>query len=194
MWVCRKTNTTGRILYQYSLNDDYVILAPRTLTHLSNGGLSDILDIVIIKGINLNATLDAVNDLSSDNLPVIMNLESDGLLAFDLLWAVKSETLLMTVPVGLQLTTTYVLGQESILFIPWDCLEDIIIIEVITGQQVLYYLAATLSGERSHVILNNDGLKSHLVEFFADQDQSYGHRIIKLPEARQKIIEQNGRF
>ncbi|KAL1138033.1 hypothetical protein AAG570_009728 [Ranatra chinensis] len=75
MWDCRKTNTLGRILYQHSLNNDYVILAPKTPTHLSNGGLSDILDIALIKGINLNATLEVVNDLNSDHLPVIMNLE-----------------------------------------------------------------------------------------------------------------------
>ncbi|KAL1138444.1 hypothetical protein AAG570_008508 [Ranatra chinensis] len=75
MWGCRKTNTTGRILYQHSLDNDYVILAPRTPTHLSNGGLSDILDIALIKGINLNATLEVVNDLNSDHLPVVMNLE-----------------------------------------------------------------------------------------------------------------------
>ncbi|KAL1138083.1 hypothetical protein AAG570_009778 [Ranatra chinensis] len=75
MWGCRKTNTTGRILYQHSLNNDYVILSPKTPTHLSNGGLSDILDIALIKGINLNATLEVVNDLNSDHLPVIMNLE-----------------------------------------------------------------------------------------------------------------------
>ncbi|KAL1116330.1 hypothetical protein AAG570_005825 [Ranatra chinensis] len=60
MWGCRKTNTTGRILYQHSLKNDYVILAPRTPTHLSNGGLSDILDRALIKGINLNATPEVV--------------------------------------------------------------------------------------------------------------------------------------
>ena len=44
-------------------------------------------------------------------------------------------------------------------------------------------------------ISNNDDLKSHLVEFFADKDQKFYKRgIMKLPERWQKVIEQNGRY
>ena len=42
---------------------------------------------------------------------------------------------------------------------------------------------------------NNDDLKSHLVKFFAVKDQKFYQRgIVKLPEKRQKVIEQNGRY
>ena len=42
---------------------------------------------------------------------------------------------------------------------------------------------------------NNEGLKSHLVEFFADKDQKFYEReIMKLPERWQKVIEQNRRY
>ena len=42
---------------------------------------------------------------------------------------------------------------------------------------------------------NNDGLKSHLVEFFAVKDQKfYQGGIMKLPERWQKVIIQNGRY
>ncbi|CAK9802842.1 Histone-lysine N-methyltransferase SETMAR [Anthophora quadrimaculata] len=42
---------------------------------------------------------------------------------------------------------------------------------------------------------NNDDLKSHLVQFFADKDRKFYERgIMKLPERWQKVIEQNGRY
>lgn len=42
---------------------------------------------------------------------------------------------------------------------------------------------------------NDDDLKSHLVQFFADKDQKFYERgIMKLPERWQKVIGQNGKY
>lgn len=42
---------------------------------------------------------------------------------------------------------------------------------------------------------NNDDLKSHLLQFFADNDKKfYETKTMKLPERCQKVIEQYGTF
>jgi len=42
---------------------------------------------------------------------------------------------------------------------------------------------------------NDDDLKSHLIQFFADKDQKFNERgIMKLPERWQKIIGQNKKY
>ena len=42
---------------------------------------------------------------------------------------------------------------------------------------------------------DNEAVKSHLVQFFADKDQKFYERgIMKLPEIWQKVIEQNGKY
>ena len=42
---------------------------------------------------------------------------------------------------------------------------------------------------------DDEAVKSHLVQFFADKDQKFYERgIIKLPERWQKVIEQNGKY
>ncbi|KAL1138085.1 hypothetical protein AAG570_009780 [Ranatra chinensis] len=42
---------------------------------MSHTGLSDILDIALVKGTNFDITLEVINDLNSDHLPVVMNLD-----------------------------------------------------------------------------------------------------------------------
>ena len=42
---------------------------------------------------------------------------------------------------------------------------------------------------------DDEAVKSHLVQFFADKGQEFYERgIIKLPERWQKVIEQNGKY
>ena len=74
VWGCRKTNSSGSLLYTHSLGNNYVILAPDCPTHVATNGSTDILDIALLKGTFFNTTLHVVNNLNSDHLPVVMNL------------------------------------------------------------------------------------------------------------------------
>lgn len=54
---------------------------------------------------------------------------------------VCNEALLITAPIGLQLTTTYMTGHQRVFSIPWQSITDVLIVDVIHTQKVLYYLA-----------------------------------------------------
>lgn len=54
---------------------------------------------------------------------------------------VCNESLLITAPIGLQLTTTYITGHQKVFSIPWQSITDVLIVDVIHTQKVLYYLA-----------------------------------------------------
>lgn len=80
------------------------------------------------------------------------------LLIVNLSWTIEKETLLLVVPLTLQMTTTYILGSESSFSIPWQALGDFMIIEVIMGHQIHYFLSVvtdkrTCNEEVEHVIL-----------------------------------------
>lgn len=53
---------------------------------------------------------------------------------------VRKETLYVIAPVGVQFITTYVIGQESVLFVPWHSIKNFVIVEMIVGQQIFFYL------------------------------------------------------
>ena len=59
-----------------------------------------------------------------------------------------------------------------------------------------YYLFRYLQNSLNGKTFNDDeAVKSHLVQFFADKDQKFYERgISKLPERWQKVIEQNGKY
>ena len=59
-----------------------------------------------------------------------------------------------------------------------------------------YYLFRSLQNSLNGKTFNDDeAVKSHLVQFFADKDQKFYERgIMKLPERWHKIIEQNGKY
>ena len=59
-----------------------------------------------------------------------------------------------------------------------------------------YYLFRSLQNSLNGKTFNDDkAVKSHLVQFFADEDQKFYERgIMKLPERWQKVIEQNGKY
>ena len=60
----------------------------------------------------------------------------------------------------------------------------------------VYFLSRYLQNFLNGKTFNDDeAVKSHLVQFFADKDQKFYKRgIMKLPEIWQKIIEQNGKY
>ena len=59
-----------------------------------------------------------------------------------------------------------------------------------------YYLFRFLQNSLNGKTFNDDeAVKSHLVQFFADKDQKFYERgIMKLPERWQRVIEQNGKY
>ena len=59
-----------------------------------------------------------------------------------------------------------------------------------------YYLFRSLQNSLNGKTFNDDdAVKSHLVQFFADKDQKFYERgIMKLPERWQRVIEQNGKY
>lgn len=65
------------------------------------------------------------------------------LLIFGLRFSFKvcNESLLITAPIGLQLTTTYITGHQRVFSLPWQSIADVLIVDVIHTQKVLYYLA-----------------------------------------------------
>lgn len=54
---------------------------------------------------------------------------------------VHNESLLLITPIGLQLTTTYITGHQKVFSLPWQSIADVLIVDVIHTQKVLYYLA-----------------------------------------------------
>ena len=59
-----------------------------------------------------------------------------------------------------------------------------------------YYLFSFLQNSLNGKTFNDDeAVKSHFVQFFADKDQKFYERgIVKLTEKWQKVIEQNGKY
>ncbi|XP_026462137.1 phosphatidylinositol N-acetylglucosaminyltransferase subunit H-like isoform X1 [Ctenocephalides felis] len=53
---------------------------------------------------------------------------------------IKSESILLVRNIGLQSTVSYYGGYESSNFIPWSCIQDVVINEVMHFQQILYIL------------------------------------------------------
>lgn len=68
-------------------------------------------------------------------------------LIYCLYYTVEKESLLIVVPLTLQMTTTYILGNQSTFSLPWSAIEDFMIMEVIMGQKVHYFLSLILSRE-----------------------------------------------
>lgn len=94
--------------------------------------------------------------IENSKLCFVFSLVIVVLLGVKTMMFVEKETLLVIFPVGIQFTTTYAFGSEKVMFIPWSDIKDALIVEVITGQKVLYYLA--LSIIKSHA---SDNIKSH---------------------------------
>jgi hypothetical protein len=70
----RADNSNGHILEAYADEHGLCILGPQQPTHLATTGTMDVLDIAILKDIRLTTAIEALHELSSDHLPVILEL------------------------------------------------------------------------------------------------------------------------
>lgn len=72
IWGCRRENNRGRVLFNKSLDYNYHIIPPKEHTHSSLIGLPEILDIFVVKNTDLLSQPEALCDLTSDHLPVLI--------------------------------------------------------------------------------------------------------------------------
>jgi hypothetical protein len=92
-------------------------------------------------------------DESKLKFPVICVLTIICLsLILKILFGVKKETLHVIAPIGVQFITSYIVGKESVWFLPWHALKNFVIVEVIVGQQIFFYLGLQNKAN------NNEGL------------------------------------
>lgn len=73
-----------------------------------------------------------------------------------LLFRVQQEKLLVIVPIGIQFTTIFLTGRKSVIFIPWHVIKDFLIVDIITGQRVLFYLAVLMIRSEKNVSTNEE--------------------------------------
>lgn len=79
-------------------------------------------------------------------------------------YKVHSELLLITAPIGLQLTTTYVTGGQKVFSLPWQSVADVLIVDVIHTQKVLYYLAIKTPGNGLVTLFQKSVPRLHFLE------------------------------
>lgn len=75
VWNSKTTNTRGRKLIELIEEKDAAIIGPDEDTHISMANdTTDVLDVAIMKNISQKWDMEVLNELSSDHLPVIINL------------------------------------------------------------------------------------------------------------------------
>ncbi|KOC58985.1 RNA-directed DNA polymerase from mobile element jockey, partial [Habropoda laboriosa] len=88
-WNCHVSNLRGRILYNYSLNNNCSIMFPDEPTHyLENGTTPTTIDIALNKNAANVSQIHTLNELSSDHNPIAFNIGAqiktiNNKLAFD---------------------------------------------------------------------------------------------------------------
>lgn len=73
-------------------------------------------------------------------------------------FCVEKESLYVISPIGIQFISTYISGSQSVLFIPWHSFKNFIIVEMIIGQGIYFYLAVqskTESGDKLVVLFEH---------------------------------------
>lgn len=78
------------------------------------------------------------------------------ILVIRLLFRVQQEKLLVIVPIGIQFTTIFLTGRKSVIFIPWHIIKDFLILDIITGQRVLFYLGVLMIRSEKNVSTNEE--------------------------------------
>jgi hypothetical protein len=73
-WNSQVDNSNDHILKAYAIEQGLCIPGPQQPTYLATTGTMDVLDIAILKDIGLTMTIEALHELSSDYLPVILEL------------------------------------------------------------------------------------------------------------------------
>lgn len=86
------------------------------------------------------------------------------LLILRLSFKVRNESLLLTAPIGLQLTTTYITGHQKVFTLPWQSISDVLIVDVIHTQKVLYYLAIKTSQNGLVTLFQKSAPRLHFLE------------------------------
>ncbi|XP_026816501.1 phosphatidylinositol N-acetylglucosaminyltransferase subunit H-like [Rhopalosiphum maidis] len=77
---------------------------------------------------------------------------------------VSNESLLITAPIGLQLTTTYITGHQRVFSLPWESIIDVLIVDIIHTQKVLYYLAIKTSQNGIVTLFQKSAPRLHFLE------------------------------
>lgn len=75
-WNSKTTNKNDELLFQYSNANNLNIIGPVNPTYFGQNNNSDILDIAILKNLNLHTEIYSINDLSSDHNPIFLEIGS----------------------------------------------------------------------------------------------------------------------
>lgn len=86
------------------------------------------------------------------------------MLALRFNYKVYNESLLITAPIGLQLTTTYITGHQRVYSLPWESIADVLIVDVIHTQKVLYYLAIKTPENGLVILFQKSAPRLHFLE------------------------------
>lgn len=84
--------------------------------------------------------------------------------ALKLSFNVYNESLLITAPIGLQLTTTYITGHQMVFSLPWESIAEVLIVDVIHTQKVLYYLAIKTHQNGLVILFQKSAPRLHFLE------------------------------
>ena len=83
-WNCRNNNASGRVIFDFANKHLYTILYPDNFTlYPYNDTFPSTIDIGISKNINCDIIVDAINELNSDHLPVLIILNNAVQLAIE---------------------------------------------------------------------------------------------------------------
>ena len=76
-WKCKNRNHNGKILLDFVLKNSYKIIHPDNFTLFPySGALPSIVDIGLLKNFDCDIDINAVDELNSDHLPVLMTFQS----------------------------------------------------------------------------------------------------------------------
>jgi len=122
---------------------------------------SELIVIAIVLLISLYFYIISITVICLENAFIVI------ILIMIVLWfsfKVHNESLLITAPIGLQLTTTYITGHQRVFSLPWQSINDILIVDVIHIQKVLYYLAIKTPQNGLVILFQKSAPRLHFLE------------------------------
>ena len=79
VWNCRNNNPNGKMLLEYTMRQLYEVIFPDTFTlYPYNDGLPSTVDIGVTKNVNSSITADILNELNSEQCPVLLAMNSNA--------------------------------------------------------------------------------------------------------------------
>lgn len=76
-WNCSSANKAGTVLFDTINSNNFYLQHTDEPTHLPHAGTTpSTIDVVLTNSIQSNATISAINDLSSDHLPILYSIEA----------------------------------------------------------------------------------------------------------------------